>query len=225
MAKMFRKTGLPRVTVKDPNTKQWATRLSKTLDDLQTEQARQYTTYIDEQVTNNYDTVTNEYEEYVTNNYGIMLTGENGSIFYAWNGAIVELPHGIYGQVLVTGGHGQRPFWDWIWNAPGGMANTAFVIDCIVESSVTAVEKSMDNSSELAAAISSDFVSSEGPQSQLFETWDFSVTAADATQKVSMDHTSDQGSAAIGSEVFLSPYYIGVNDSIAVEDYSDVTVS
>jgi len=201
MAKMFRKTGLPRVTVTDPNTKQWATRLSKTLDDLQTEQARQYTTYIDEQVTNNYETVTNEYEEYVTNNYGIMLTGENGSIFYAWNGEIVELPHGIYGQVLVTGGHGARPFWDWVWNAPGASTATAFVIDCEVSSSVTAEEKSIDHTSEPAAAISSDFVSSEGPQSQLFVEWDFSVTASDATQEVLMDHTSDQGSAAIGSEI------------------------
>ena len=201
MAKMFRKTGLPGVTVKDPNTRQWATRLSKTLDALQTEQARQNTTYIDEQITNVDNTITQEITN-IENNYGIMLTGENGSIFYAWNGAIEELPHGIYGQVLVTGGHGQRPFWDWVWNAPGASTATAFVIDCIVDSSVTTQEVSMDHTSDQGdAAISSDFESSEGPQSQKYKVWDFSVTSSDATQEITMDYTSDQGSAAIGSEI------------------------
>ncbi|NVM22098.1 MAG: hypothetical protein HWN68_10010 [Desulfobacterales bacterium] len=188
MAKMFRKTGLPRVTVKDPNVKQWATRLSKTLDDLQTEQAKQYTTYIDEQITN----VTNNLNTEITNienNYGIMLAGEDGSIFYAWKGEIEELPHGIYGQVLVTGGHGQRPFWDWVWKAPGAETATAFVIDCIVESSVATDKPTMDYTSDQGdAAISSDFVSSEGPQPQLFEEWDFEVSSSNTAVKVSMDH-------------------------------------
>jgi hypothetical protein len=167
MAKMFRKTGLPSVTVKDPDTKKWGIRLTKTLDDLSTEQGRRFQQYIDDRDTTITTTITNEYEEYVTNNYGIMLTG----------------------QVLVTGGHGARPFWDWVWNAPGASADTAFTIDCEVSSSVTALEKTMTYTQSPTGAITSDFVSSEGPQPQLYEAWDFSVTATDAVQKVAMDHT------------------------------------
>lgn len=192
MAKMFRKTGLPRVTVKDPNVKQWALRLSKTLDDLSSEQGQQFATYIGDQITSNYNTVTNEYEEYVTNNYGVILTGETGSIFYVYDGVVTELPHGIYGQVLVTGGHGKRPFWDWIWNAPGGSANTAFTVDFEVTSSVTAQTATMNYTESPTGAITSDFESSGGPQSQKYKAWDFfEVTATEADQKVTMDYTEN----------------------------------
>ena len=77
MAKMFRKIGLPHVTVKDPNVKQWALRLSKTLDDLSTEQAKQYITYIDEQIAN--------VETEIENSYDLMLTYEEEVLTYEGN--------------------------------------------------------------------------------------------------------------------------------------------
>jgi hypothetical protein len=218
MAKMFRKTGLPRVTVKDPNVREWALRISKTLDDLSTEQAQQIMTYITEQITN----VTNDYTTEITNienNYGIMLTGTNGTIWQIWDGVITELPPDRYGMVLVCGGGTMPNFWDWVWNAPGGDAATSFVIDCVVSASVADSKPTMDHTSDQGdGAITTVFVSSEGPQPQLFEEWDFSVTAVDATSKPTMDHTSDQGAAAITSELIVSPYEVEVYDSVAVTE-------
>lgn len=48
-----------------------------------------------------------------------------GSLIYSWVDVfgvreIGILVPGLYGQVLVTAGDNHRPFWDWVWGAPGG---------------------------------------------------------------------------------------------------------
>lgn len=53
-----------------------------------------------------------------------LLSAAVGSLFYTWsdvfgNRQVGILAPGLYGQVLVTAGTGHRPFWDWIWGAPG----------------------------------------------------------------------------------------------------------
>lgn len=53
-----------------------------------------------------------------------ILEASKGSLIYAWqdifgNSYIEILPPGSYGQVLVTGGLTNRPFWDWVWLTPG----------------------------------------------------------------------------------------------------------
>jgi hypothetical protein len=62
------------------------------------------------------------------------------------------------------------------------------------------------------AAITSDFVSSEGPQPQYYEEWDFSVTSADAVQKVTMDHSVNITSTrAYGEGLYGAERYGGAS--------------
>ena len=47
-----------------------------------------------------------------------------GRLFVQWedvegNIEIIQLPSGEYGQILVSGGPGAKPFFDWGWGAPG----------------------------------------------------------------------------------------------------------
>lgn len=53
-----------------------------------------------------------------------ILASPVGSIIYVWDNDgthyLERLIPGQYGQVLTTGGANQRPFWDWVWLAPGG---------------------------------------------------------------------------------------------------------
>ena len=53
-----------------------------------------------------------------------ILAASAGSLIYVWvdifgNKSIEILSPGSYGQVLVTAGSNERPFWDWAWLAPG----------------------------------------------------------------------------------------------------------
>lgn len=112
MAKLFRKTGLPRTDlVKDPDTRLWAKKLTKTLDDLTTEQGRQLQEIINEEVTN----ITNEYTEVI----GSLLEGINGTIWQYWDGEVERLDPEEYGMVLTCGGGSQKNFWAWVYEEPG----------------------------------------------------------------------------------------------------------
>lgn len=126
-----------------------------------------------------------------------ILGGEDGSIWYTWDGKLTELKHGSYGQILVTGGHGERPFWDWGWEAPGLEGSPSVVIYLMVESSFSAVrikEKdwdhvcSIDTSGDLTTFIASNL--GDEPLS-VIEDYDPTLDTSVAAAKVSMDY--DEG--------------------------------
>jgi len=54
----------------------------------------------------------------------LVQSPRQGRLFVQWedvegNIEIIQLPSGEYGQVLVSGGPGAKPFFDWGWGAPG----------------------------------------------------------------------------------------------------------
>lgn len=134
---------------------------------------------------------------------GAFLTGVNGTIWYAWDGEVVELPPDTYGKVLTDGGGDVPPFWDWVWQAPGGYAATAFVIDVSVWSSVSASKITIASSFSPTGAITSEFASDHGPDSSWYTAEDYAVDSSVDPQKITISHDSDQSTAAIGTEIVM----------------------
>lgn len=67
-----------------------------------------------------------------------ILEGDVGSIIYSWkdvfgNRQIGVLPPAAHGKVLVTAGDNRRPFWDWIWGAPGAMGGFIITRESTIE--------------------------------------------------------------------------------------------
>jgi len=76
-----------------------------------------------------------------------------GRLFVQWNDAegnieIIQLPSGEYGQVLVSGGPGAKPFFDWGWGAPGlqsGLERSYYVdVYAEVHKEVVTVDKTIE---------------------------------------------------------------------------------
>ncbi len=67
-----------------------------------------------------------------------ILEADVGSIIYSWadvfgNRQIGMLSPAPQGKVLVTAGVGKRPFWDWIWGAPGATGGFIVARECVIE--------------------------------------------------------------------------------------------
>ncbi|RKY44103.1 MAG: hypothetical protein DRP81_06050 [Candidatus Omnitrophota bacterium] len=72
----------------------------------------------------NIDTDKNWKHYKIYNLKSVVQTPAQGRLFVQWqdvegNTEIIQLPSGEYGQVLVSGGPGAKPFFDWGWGAPG----------------------------------------------------------------------------------------------------------
>jgi hypothetical protein len=128
----------------------------------------------------------------------LSLGGANGSVWYSWDGKLVELPTAAHGMVLHDGGGIVPPYWDWVV-----LRTTELFIDAMVSSSVvrTRYETLDETSDQAAALIQHESGSNLGANPTWFDSNDFSVTAADASAKLTFDETSDQGAAAVGSEI------------------------
>ena len=67
-----------------------------------------------------------------------ILEAEVGSIIYSWidvfgNRQIGILPPAAHGKVLVTAGSDKRPFWDWVWGAPGAAGGFIITRESVIE--------------------------------------------------------------------------------------------
>ena len=129
----------------------------------------------------------------------LSLGGANGSIWYSWDRKLKELPYRAHGMVLHDGGGIVPPYWDWITLRPSEL-----FIDCIVYSSVTRTRyETLDETSNVSAAIQHIDLNSID-DTGYFDEQDYNVTAADTSAKLTFDETSDQGAAAVGSEIITA---------------------
>ena len=67
-----------------------------------------------------------------------ILESDIGSIIYSWidvfgNKKIGILPPAAHGKVLVTAGSSKRPFWDWVWGAPGAGGGFIITRESVIE--------------------------------------------------------------------------------------------
>ena len=67
-----------------------------------------------------------------------ILEADPGSIIYSWtdvfgNRKIGILPPAAHGKVLVTAGSDKRPFWDWVWGAPGAAGGFIITRESVIE--------------------------------------------------------------------------------------------
>ena len=67
-----------------------------------------------------------------------ILEADRGSLIYSWtdvfgNRQIEVLPPAVFGKVLVTAGSNKRPFWDWIWGAPGAAGGFIITRESVIE--------------------------------------------------------------------------------------------
>ena len=67
-----------------------------------------------------------------------ILEADPGSIIYSWtdvfgNRQIGILSPAAFGKVLVTAGSNKRPFWDWIWGAPGAAGGFIITRESVIE--------------------------------------------------------------------------------------------
>jgi len=160
-----------------------------------------------------------------------ILASPLGSIIYIWedlegNKKLEKLIPGYYGQVLVTGGSNQRPFWDWVWEAPGGEGSPSIVFYLIVERSYKVEKITPDYLIAESAAIGSDCGSNQGPNADWYEDYDRSIDSDIATDKISLDHTSDHDlTGDLTLVVWLNPLRVSVSDSITITDDATVSVT
>jgi hypothetical protein len=123
-----------------------------------------------------------------------LLSGPLGSVIYIWEDDEGErifklLIPGYYGQVLVTAGEDERPFWDWVWESPGAEGSPSIVFYLVVESSVIAGKITPDHQIAASAAIGSDYGSNLGPNEDWFEDFDRSISISQSAAKITMDHS------------------------------------
>jgi hypothetical protein len=81
----------------------------------------------------------------------LVLAAPLGSLFYVWQNVLgqrqmVKLSPSIYGQVLVTQGANQPPFWDWVWQSPGAAYSGHKVINAEVRSSALVAKLTINQS-------------------------------------------------------------------------------
>lgn len=74
-----------------------------------------------------------------------ILEADIGSIIYSWvdvfgNKKIGILPPAAHGKVLVTAGDNKRPFWDWVWGAPGAAGGFIIVRESVIETGYSDVK-------------------------------------------------------------------------------------
>ncbi|MCD6132246.1 MAG: hypothetical protein J7J61_09115 [Candidatus Hydrothermae bacterium] len=97
-----------------------------------------------------------------------------GRLFIQWqdvegNIEIIQLPSGEYGQVLVSGGPGAKPFFDWGWGAPGlqGGLERTFYVDVYTEVSKMVVTP--DKTIEQEATQDVEMGTNYGPNAEDFK--------------------------------------------------------
>jgi len=81
----------------------------------------------------------------------VILGAPLGSLLYVWQNIqgqrqIVKLSPGTYGQVLVTQGANQPPFWDWVWQSPGAAYSGHKIINAQVTSSALIAKLTVNQS-------------------------------------------------------------------------------
>ena len=160
-----------------------------------------------------------------------ILASPLGSIIYIWDDVegdkkLERLIPGYYGQVLVTGGANQRPFWDWVWESPGAEGSPSIVYFLIVESSVTAAKIVPDYEVSESAAIDIVSCSNLGPDADWFEDYDPTLDTAVSAAKITPDHTANIDiSGDMTLDIVFSPLRASVYDAIGVSDGVDVSVA
>ena len=104
-----------------------------------------------------------------------ILEADEGSLVYSWtdifgNKQIGVLAPGEYGQVLVTAGSNQRPYWDWVWLSPGAGGGMLIIRYPTVESGSNLAIITMDYHPDIAAAVLTEHGSDLGPNEGWFLT-------------------------------------------------------
>lgn len=160
-----------------------------------------------------------------------ILASPLGSIIYIWddvdgNKKLERLIPGFYGQVLVTGGAGQRPFWDWVWESPGAEGSPSIVFFLIVESSVTAAKIIPDYEVSESADVDIVCCSNLGPNEEWFEDYDPTLDTAVSAAKIEPEKTANIDiSGDMTLEILFSPLRASVYDAIGVSDEAIVSIA
>jgi hypothetical protein len=161
-----------------------------------------------------------------------ILASPLGSIIYLWEDAegehyLQRLIPGQYGQVLVTGGAGERPFWDWVWEAPGAEGSPSIVFYLVVESSVVAGKITIDHTVLESAALDSFIASNLGDKPiSVFGDYDRTLSAEPAAAKVTMDHSEAVDiSGDLALDIIFSPLRFTAYDVVTLADAVSVSVA
>lgn len=160
-----------------------------------------------------------------------ILASPLGSIIYIWhdnegNKKLERLIPGEYGQVLVTAGEDQRPFWDWIWMAPGGEGAPAIHLYLVVESSYSIGIITIDNVIETEKKnIGSYYCSNLGPHEEWFKEFNINLSSAKETAKITPEKTIEMDvSGDIGTFIVFGAMDFSVFNSLTLTDFAAVSV-
>jgi len=122
----------------------------------------------------NIDTDKDWKDHKIYNLKSVVQSPVEGRLFVQWQDAegnieILQLPSGEYGQVLVSGGPGAKPFFDWGWSAPGlkkGLERSFYVdVYTEVHKEVVTVDKTIEKEASQEAVLGTD----QGPNAGDFK--------------------------------------------------------
>lgn len=170
-----------------------------------------------------------------------VLAAAAGSIVYAWtdvfgNKSIAILEPSNYGKVLVTAGDNKRPFWDWVWGAPGASYGGIKQIYITIETGLSNAIITMDVLRLIECILEpTEFSTNFGPNAERFQNFTpedpssfvdgpFELTITDEILNLSGDSDSDPTykiqDAAISStaQVTMSVMNVLAADEIAVDE-------
>ena len=164
-----------------------------------------------------------------------ILASPVGSIIYIWEDAdgdkyLQRLIPGQYGQVLVTGGAGERPFWDWVWWSPGAEGAPSIYRYVIIYSSYAVALLTISRSANEQAAIGSSVVCDQGGPSDDWQyNWQYpEIAAVDAAAVISPDQsiaealpTSDLTVEIVTSHTLFE---VNVYDGLVVTEHVEPVV-
>ena len=164
-----------------------------------------------------------------------ILASPVGSIIYIWEDAdgdkyLQRLIPGQYGQVLVTGGAGERPFWDWVWWSPGAEGAPSIYRYVIIYSSYAVALLTISRSANEQAAIGSSVVCDQGGPSDDWQyNWQYpEIAAVDAVAVISPDQsiaealpTSDLTVEIVTSHTLFE---VNVYDGLVVTEHVEPVV-